>query len=57
MEVVEDFNGETYRGIYTIKFEGIVYVLHTFQKKSKHGIETPGQPHTFLNKEGHISQQ
>jgi phage-related protein len=40
LEVVDDFDGNTYRAIYTIRFAGIVYVLHAFQKKSKHGIAT-----------------
>ncbi len=43
LEVVEDFDGDTYRAVYTVKFKGIVYVLHAFQKKSKHGIATPQQ--------------
>jgi phage-related protein len=43
LEVVEDFDGDTYRAVYTVKFEGIVYVLHAFQKKSKRGIATPKQ--------------
>jgi phage-related protein len=43
LEIVQDFDGDTYRAIYTVKFEGIVYVLHAFQKKSKHGISTPKQ--------------
>jgi phage-related protein len=41
LEIVENFDGDTYRAVYTVKFEGIVYVLHSFQKKSKHGISTP----------------
>lgn len=41
LEVVEDDNGDTYRAVYTVKFAGIVYVLHAFQKKSKQGIKTP----------------
>lgn len=41
LEVVEDDDGNTYRAVYTIKFAGIVYVLHAFQKKSKSGIKTP----------------
>lgn len=41
MEVVEDFRGSTYRAVYTVKFRNAVYVLHCFQKKSAHGIETP----------------
>lgn len=43
LEVVEDFNGDTYRAVYTVKFAGSVYVLHVFQKKSKQGIATPKQ--------------
>ena len=41
LEVVEDFAGDTYRGVYTVRFAGAVYVLHAFQKKSKRGIRTP----------------
>jgi phage-related protein len=41
VEVVDDFDGDTYRAIYTVRFAGLVYVLHAFQKKSKTGIETP----------------
>ncbi len=40
LEVVEDFAGDAYRAVYTVKFEGFVYVLHTFQKKSKTGKRT-----------------
>jgi len=43
MEVVSDYDGDTYRGIYTVKIGGCIYVLHTFQKKSKKGIKTPPQ--------------
>ncbi|MEO0805194.1 MAG: type II toxin-antitoxin system RelE/ParE family toxin, partial [Cyanobacteria bacterium J06643_4] len=38
LEVVESFDGNAYRAVYTVKFEGVVYVLHAFQKKSKSGI-------------------
>ena len=41
IEVVEDFNKDTYRAVYTVKFEGVVYALHVFQKKSKEGRKTP----------------
>lgn len=33
--------GDTYQAVYTVKFADTVYVLHCFQKKSSHGIETP----------------
>jgi phage-related protein len=39
-EVVEDHHGDTYRTVYTVRFEGAVYVLHAFQKKSPSGIRT-----------------
>jgi phage-related protein len=41
LEVVDDFDGNAYRAVYTVRFAGIVYVLHAFQKKSKRGIATP----------------
>ena len=41
LEVVEDFRGDTYRAVYTVKFAGWLYVLHCFQKKCKSGIKTP----------------
>jgi phage-related protein len=41
LEVVEDDDGNTYRAVYTVKFAGVVYVLHAFQKKSKSGVKTP----------------
>lgn len=40
LEVIQDDDGNTYRAVYTLKFKGRVYVLHVFQKKSKHGIAT-----------------
>jgi len=43
LEIVEDFDGNTYRAVYTVRFAGLVYVLHAFQKKSKKGIATPKQ--------------
>lgn len=43
LEIVENYDGDTYRAVYTVKMVGVVYVLHTFQKKSKQGITTPRQ--------------
>lgn len=43
LEVVEDHAGDTFRAVYTVRFEGAVYVLHAFQKKAKKGIATPQQ--------------
>ena len=43
LEVVEQHDGDTYRAVYTVRFEDAVYVLHCFQKKSKSGSATPQQ--------------
>ena len=40
-EIRDDYDGDTYRAVYTVKFKGVVYVLHVFQKKSRKGIATP----------------
>jgi phage-related protein len=48
LEVVEDYFGDTFRAVYTVKFPGAVYVLHVFQKKSKSGIKTPKQDMTLI---------
>ncbi|MGH2425548.1 MAG: type II toxin-antitoxin system RelE/ParE family toxin [bacterium] len=40
LEVVEDFEGNAYRAVYTVKLTDVVYVLHAFQKKSRKGIKT-----------------
>ncbi len=43
LEIIEDYDGDTYRAVYTVKFSEVVYALHAFQKKSKKGIKTPKQ--------------
>jgi phage-related protein len=40
LEVVADYRGDTYRAVYTVRFEAAIYVLHVFQKKSRKGIKT-----------------
>ncbi len=41
LEISDDFDSDTYRAVYTVKFKEVVYILHAFQKKSKKGIATP----------------
>jgi len=41
MEIVSNFDTNTYRSIYTVNIGDVIYVLHAFQKKSKSGIGTP----------------
>ena len=40
-ELGEDYDGDTYRAVYAVKLDGVVYVLHAFKKKSTSGIATP----------------
>jgi len=41
LELLEDYDRRTFRAVYTVGFPGAVYVLHVFEKKSRHGIKTP----------------
>jgi phage-related protein len=50
LEIIENFVGDTYRAVYTVSFKKVVYVLHCFQKKSKHGIKTPQQDIDLVKK-------
>ena len=41
MEIIDRYDTNTYRAVYTVQFADVIYVLHAFQKKSKSGIATP----------------
>lgn len=41
VELVESYDTNTYRVVYTVRFKQVIYVLHALQKKSKQGIKTP----------------
>lgn len=41
LEIRKAADGDAYRAVYTVRFEGVLYVLHAFQKKSTKGIATP----------------
>ena len=41
IEIIDDFDKNTYRAVYATKLGDRIYVLHVFQKKSKSGIKTP----------------
>ncbi len=43
LEIVDRDKNATFRVVYTVKFEDVIYVLHSFKKKSKEGIKTPKQ--------------
>lgn len=41
LEIVASHERETFRAVYTVRFQDAIYVLHAFHKKSKKGIATP----------------
>ncbi|WP_348652435.1 type II toxin-antitoxin system RelE/ParE family toxin [Bradyrhizobium sp. Mp27] len=41
LEIRDNFDGDTYRAVYTTRLEGVLYVPHAFQKKSTSGIAPP----------------
>jgi len=42
-EIVASHHGNTWRAVYTVRFQDAIYVLHVFQKKSTKGIATPAR--------------
>lgn len=57
LEVVDDFDGDTYRTVYTVRYDDAVYVLHAFQKKSKKGIATPHRDLELIRARMVLAQQ
>jgi phage-related protein len=41
MKLIEDFDGQTFRAAYTVEFPRVVFLLHVFKKKARHGVATP----------------
>jgi phage-related protein len=39
-EIVESYDGNAYRGVYIVRFDTAIYILHAFVKKSTTGIKT-----------------
>ena len=57
LEVVSNYDGDTYRAVYTVRFAEAVYVLHAFQKKAKKGIKTPKQDIDLIKKRLQAAEQ
>lgn len=57
LEIVEDVRGDTYRAVYTVRFAGVVYALHAFQKKSTRRIETPRRHVELIRKRLKAAQE
>jgi phage-related protein len=50
VEIVNDYRGDTFRAIYTVRLAGVVFMLHAFQKKSKTGRATPKAEIDLINR-------
>ena len=57
VEIVDDFDGCTFRAVCTVRFAEVVYVLHAFQKKSKRGIETPKSDIDLIKQRLKVAEQ
>ena len=57
LEIVEDWRGNAYRAVYTVRFAARVFVLHVFQKKSKSGIATPKQDMELIRVRLKVAEQ
>ena len=56
-EITSDYQTDTYRAVYAVKLGEKIYVLHTFQKKSKRGIATPKKELDTIRKRLQRAQQ
>lgn len=56
-EVVDDHDGDTYRAVYTVRFRDVVYVLHTFQKRSPKGSKTAQVDIDMVERRLKVAQQ
>jgi len=57
LEITADYESDTWRAVYTLKYKDVIYVLHAFQKKSKFGIKTPKQHTNMLNRRLKLAQE
>jgi len=48
LEVAENFNTDTYRSVYTVRYASAVYVLHVFKKESKRGSQLPREDRQLI---------
>ena len=57
LEIVDDWQGNAYRAVYTVRFSAAVFVLHVFQKKAKRGIATPKQDMELIRERLKVAEQ
>ena len=57
LEMVARHDGDTFRAVYTVRFETAVYFLHAFQKKARRGIATPKQDLDLVRRRLRVAEQ
>ena len=57
LEVVARYDGDTFRAVYTVRFETAVYVLHAFQKKAKRSAATPKPELDMVRRRLRVAEQ
>lgn len=55
-QITSNYDKNTYRTVYTTKFEGFVFVLHVFKKKAKRDTKTPDKEIKLIRKRLKIAQ-
>jgi phage-related protein len=56
-EIVMDYDRDTYRVVYTVRFADLIYVLHVFKKKSKSGSATPKRDIELIERRLKLAQE
>lgn len=49
-EIIANHIGDTYRSVFTVRFDEAIYVIHAFKKKSKSGSSTPRHEMNLIKK-------
>ncbi len=57
MKLVERFDGDTYRCVYTAKLKTAIYVLHVYMKKATEGNRTPQRIVDTVHKRYKLAQE
>jgi phage-related protein len=48
LEIIENYDGNTFRAVYTVRYLNAIYVLHCYMKKSKHGIAVTARDRVMI---------
>jgi len=57
LEIVEDYDRNTYRAAYTVRFRLATYVLHCYQKKSHRSVKTSRRDVELVSQRLKLAQQ